>query len=92
LNGLGEQYIGEYVYKAQGCSKCFNTGYVGREAIFEVMLMDEGLKSLVLETFDSNRIKEASLKSGMTTLRQDGLSKVMKGITSIGEVLRVTQE
>ncbi|MDA3790112.1 MAG: type II secretion system ATPase GspE [Desulfobacula sp.] len=92
LNGVGEEYIGEYVYKPQGCSKCFNTGYLGREAIFEVMPMDDGLKSLVLETSDSNQIKDAALQSGMITLREDGMSKVLKGITSIGEVLRVTQE
>ncbi|MCK5836213.1 MAG: type II secretion system ATPase GspE [Desulfobacula sp.] len=92
LNGLGEEYIGKNVYKPQGCSKCFHTGYLGREAIFEVMLMNDGLKSLVLETSDSNQIKDAALKYGMSTLRQDGMSKVLKGITSIGEVLRVTQE
>ena len=92
LNGAGQEYIGEYVYKPQGCSKCFNTGYLGREAIFEVMLMNDWLKSLILETSDSNQIKNAALKFGMTTLRQDGMSKVVKGITSIEEVLRVTKE
>jgi general secretion pathway protein E len=92
LNGAGEEFVGKYVYKPQGCSKCFNTGYLGREAIFEVMLMGEKLKSLILETSDANQIKEAALKYGMVTLRQDGMSKVLKGITSIGEVLRVTQE
>ena len=92
LNGVGEKYIGEYIYKPKGCSKCFNTGYLGREAIFEVMLLDDELKSLVLETSDANQIKEAALKAGMTTLRQDGMLKVLKGISSIGEVLRVTQE
>ena len=92
LNGAGDKYIGEYAYKPKGCSKCFNTGYSGREAIFEIMVMDDALKSLVLETSDSNQIKDAALKSGMTTLRQDGMSKVLKGITSIREVLRVSQE
>ncbi|MCP3871737.1 MAG: type II secretion system ATPase GspE [Desulfobacteraceae bacterium] len=92
LNGSGEKFIGEYIYRPKGCSKCFNTGYLGREAIFEIMLMDNDLKSLVLETSDANQIKEAALKSNMKTLRQDGMLKVLKGITSIGEVLRVTQE
>lgn len=92
LNSTREKYIGEEVYQPRGCSKCFNTGYLGREAIFEIMLMDDALKSLVLETSDANQIKAAALKSGMVTLRQDGMSKVLKGITSIGEVLRVTQE
>ncbi len=92
LNGTGDKYIGEYVFRPKGCSKCFNTGYSGRQAIFEIMPMDDTLKSLVLETSDSNQIRNAALKAKMKTLRQDGMSKVLKGITSIGEVLRVTQE
>ncbi len=92
LNGYGDKFIGKSVYRPKGCSKCFNTGYLGREAILEIMVMDSTLKSLVLETSDSNQIKKASLNAGMKTLRQDGMLKVLKGITSIGEVLRVTQE
>jgi len=92
LNGAGAKFIGEYVYKPRGCSKCFNTGYAGRQAIFEIMIMDDTLKSLVLQTSDSNQIKAAALRAGMVTLRRDGMIKVLKGITSIDEVLRVTQE
>ncbi len=92
LNGAGEKFIGEYVYKPRGCPRCFNTGYAGRQAIFEIMIMDDTLKSLVLQTSDSNQIKAAALKAGMITLRRDGMIKVLKGITSIDEVLRVTQE
>ncbi|MDM8538150.1 type II secretion system ATPase GspE [Desulfobacterales bacterium HSG17] len=92
LNGTGNEYLGEYAYKPKGCPKCFNTGYSGREAILEIMVMDDTLKSLVLETSDSNQIRKAALKLNMKTLRQDGMSKVVKGITSIREVLRVTQE
>lgn len=92
LNAGGEKYIGKHVYKPVGCSKCFNTGYSGRQAIFEIMLMTDAIKSLVLKTSDANQIKAATLKSGMVTLRQDGMTKVVKGITSIDEVLRVTQE
>jgi len=92
LNGSGENYIGKIVYKPKGCSNCFNTGYLGREAIFEIMLMNDTLKSLVLKTSDANQIKKAALASGMATLRQDGMLKVFKGTTSIQEVLRVTQE
>ncbi len=92
LNGAGEKFIGEYVYKPKGCPKCFNTGYSGRQAIFEIMIMDDSLKSLILQTSDSNQIKAAALRTGMITLRRDGMTKVLKGITSIDEVLRVTQE
>jgi len=92
LNGAGEEFVGEYVYKPKGCRKCFNTGYSGRQAIFEIMVMDDELKNLVMQTSDSNRIKESALRAGMNTLRHDGVSKVLKGVTSIGEVFRVTQE
>lgn len=92
LNGYGEKFIGKPVFRPKGCSECFNTGYFGREAILEIMHMDSTLKSLVLETSDANQIKKASLNAGMKTLRQDGMLKVLQGITSIREVLRVTQE
>lgn len=92
LNEAGQEYIGKVIYKPQGCPKCFNTGYIGRQAIFEVMLMNDVLKRLILETSDANQIKNTALKFGMATLRQDGMSKVIKGITSIEELLRVTQE
>ncbi len=89
LNGIDKEYIGETAYKPKGCTKCFNTGYLGRTVIFEIMIMSDALKSLILETSDSNLIGSTALKSGMTTLRQDGMSKVIDGITSIREVLRV---
>ncbi len=92
LNGAGESFIGRHVYQPKGCPRCFNTGYAGRQAIFEIMVMDDALKSLVLQTSDANQIKAAALRAGMVTLRRDGMLKVLKGVTSIGEVLRVTQE
>jgi general secretion pathway protein E len=88
-NGLAP---GQKVFKPKGCSKCFNTGYWGRQAIMEILPLDEELKSLILETSDANLIKEAAIKKGMKTLRGDGLTKVAQGITSLREVLRVTQE
>ncbi|MCW8799643.1 MAG: type II secretion system ATPase GspE [Desulfobacter sp.] len=89
INGLTP---GQTVFKPKGCPKCFNTGYSGRQAIMEILPLDEGLKSLILETSDANLIKEAAIKKGMKTLRADGLTKVAQGITSLREVLRVTQE
>ena len=83
---------GQKVFKPKGCPKCFNTGYLGRKAIMEILPLDEELKSLILETSDANLIKEAAIKKGMKTLRADGLTKVAQGITSLREVLRVTQE
>jgi general secretion pathway protein E len=80
------------IYKAVGCEKCISTGYKGRLGIFEIMVLDEHLKGLILETFDSNRIKNEAVKQKMIPLRQDGIEKVLEGITTMEEVLRVTQK
>jgi general secretion pathway protein E len=94
LNSIGvdkEHLQGQPLYRAKGCEKCFHTGYKGRVAICEILLMESGLKKMILETYDSNQIKKEALRQGMDTLRQDGIKKVLQGITSIAEVLRVTQ-
>jgi len=75
------------IYRAKGCPDCLNTGYKGRIAIIEIMIMTPELKSLILKTYDSNLIKKAA---DMISLRQDGIKKVLNGITTIEEVLRVT--
>jgi general secretion pathway protein E len=80
------------VYKATGCENCFSTGYRGRIGIFEIMVLTERLKSIILKTFDSNRIKNEAVQQKMRTLRQDGMQKVLQGVTTIEEVLRVTQK
>jgi general secretion pathway protein E len=80
------------IYKAVGCENCINTGYWGRIGIFEIMILTERIKSLILKTFDSNRIKNEALQDKMISLRYDGLRKVLDGVTTIEEVLRVTQK
>lgn len=79
-------------YQANGCDNCFHTGYKGRTGIFEIMPLEASLKSLILQTFDSNRIKSEAVNLNMVTLRQHGVQKVLDGITTIEEVLRVTQK
>lgn len=79
-------------YKGTGCPKCLNSGYKGRIAIFELMIMDEKIRTLVNTKASSDQIKKAALDSGMITLRMDGLEKVKTGVTTLEEVLRVTQE
>lgn len=86
----GEDLKGRTIYKANGCPECFNTGYMGRMAIFEIMVIDDNLKHIMIETYDSNRIKAVALENGMVTLRMDGVEKVLKGMTTVEEVLRVT--
>ncbi|MDP6682872.1 MAG: type II secretion system ATPase GspE [Desulfobacterales bacterium] len=80
------------IYKAKGCPNCFHTGYKGRIGIFEIMVLDSDLATLILKTYDSNRIKTEALNKGTVSLRQDGIEKVLMGITTIEEVLRVTQK
>jgi len=79
------------IFKAKGCEHCFQTGYRGRIGIFEIMVFHSDLKGLILRTFDSNRIKTEALQHGMVTLRQDGIQKILKGLTTLEEVLRVTE-
>ena len=78
-------------YRAKGCEHCFQTGYRGRIGIYEIMVLNSDLKALILRTFDSNRIKTEAVKHKMKTLRQDGIQKILKGLTTIEEVLRVTE-
>jgi len=87
-----DQFQETTIYRADGCENCFHTGYKGRAGIFEIMLMDSSLKSLILTTYDSSQIKDAALNLNMVTLRQDGIQKVLSGISTIEEVIRVTQQ
>ncbi len=81
----------ERLWEGKGCENCYGTGYRGRLAIFELMLIDDDLRELITRNATSREIKEKAAASGMTTLRQDGLRKVKEGITTIDEVYRVTQ-
>lgn len=80
------------IYRARGCQECMETGFSGRIAIFEILIIDDELKNTVLTHPDSATLKEKALRNGLVTLRMDGADKVAKGITSIDEVLRVTEE
>ncbi len=82
---------GPSVYRAKGCNACFNTGYLGRTAIYELLLVDDDIRQLIMKNADASTIKAAAVKKGMRTLRQDGAGKVLAGITSVDEVVRVTQ-
>jgi general secretion pathway protein E len=87
-----EMFAGKKIYEGKGCQGCLNTGYRGRSGIFEVMILDDPIKNLILKTSDSNAIKRKAVEQGMTTLRQDGALKVVNGITTVAEVHRVTQK
>jgi general secretion pathway protein E len=87
-----EMLQGKKLYRGKGCPECLNTGYRGRTGIFELMLFDESLQTLVLKTSDANTIKQKAIEQGMVTLRQNGAQKVLGGITTIEEVFRVTHQ
>jgi general secretion pathway protein E len=78
-------------YRKKGCNLCMQTGFRGRTAIFEIMIVDDEIKRLILKTSDANQINELAIKRGMITLQKDGIYKVMNGITTAEEVLRVTR-
>ena len=79
------------LYRKQGCTACMNTGYRGRTAIFEILILDDPLKRLILKTSDANQIQDEAMKRGMTNLLADGARKVLEGTTTIEEVFRVTR-
>ncbi|MCF7805808.1 MAG: Flp pilus assembly complex ATPase component TadA [Candidatus Marinimicrobia bacterium] len=78
-------------HKPVGCKKCRDSGYLGRIGIFEIMELTDQIRDLILKDASSDVIKKAAIKNGMTTLRHDGLRKVVNGITSVEELLRVTR-
>lgn len=80
------------VFEGKGCKECGQTGYQGRLGIFELMLMDEEVRRLILANSDATQLRKAAIQGGMISLRADGLEKVKQGITTISEVLRVTQD
>jgi general secretion pathway protein E len=87
-----EMSAGKEIFRGKGCPVCLDTGYLGRTGIFELMLLDDSVKNLILRTSDANTIKRKAMEQGMVSLRQDGAQKVLAGITTIEEVFRVTQQ
>lgn len=79
-------------YKGKGCKYCGNTGYLGRIGIYEVLVITDQIAKLVLEHASSNTIEEAAVAAGMITMKQDGYLKVLEGVTTLEEVLRVAQD
>jgi type IV pilus assembly protein PilB len=79
-------------YIGKGCPACNNTGYKGRVALYEVMPVKEEIKELILQGAPATDIKKGAVRLGMLTLRQSGIKKMMDGVTSLDEIIRVTFE
>ena len=87
-----EQAKGRTVYRGRGCEVCQGRGYYGRTGIFELLAVTQRVQDLILRNVDSNMIKREARKQGMRTLREDGAHKVLQGMTTVEEVLRVTRD
>jgi type II secretory ATPase GspE/PulE/Tfp pilus assembly ATPase PilB-like protein len=79
------------IYKGAGCSKCQGTGYKGRQAIFEMMELNNQIRELAFARATASELRKAARASGMLTLLDDGRRKVFKGVTTPEEVARITQ-
>ena len=77
--------------RGAGCAECLNTGYHGRVALYEILTLDDALRSLILAQADAAQIRTAAIARGMIPLRADGARRVVDGVTTTEEVLRVTQ-
>jgi len=80
------------LYRGRGCDKCKGKGYYGRTGIFELLVIDNEIRPMITDRIDSQSIKNRAISRGMKSLRQDGIEKVISGITTLEEVLRVTQK
>ena len=84
--------VSSSVYEPIGCKKCHNTGYSGRIGIFEILEMTDQLSEIILKEPSELRIQEEARRQGMVTIKQDGILKVLAGLTSLEEVIRVAEE
>jgi len=89
--GFPVKELGTQFTRGKGCEHCRHTGYQGRAAIYEVCLVTEPLRKLIMQKKDGGELKQCAIAEGMETLRQDGWRRVAKGNTTIEEVVRVTQ-
>ncbi len=88
-----QRMMGHTIYKpGAGCNQCKRTGYRGRTGIHELLVVDDEIRGLVMKSGDATTIRRAATARGMNTLREDGADKVLDGVTTIEEILRVTQE
>jgi type II secretory ATPase GspE/PulE/Tfp pilus assembly ATPase PilB-like protein len=83
--------LGTRFQRGEGCDSCRQTGYQGRLAIYEICVVTEPLKKLIMQKRDGGELKQCAITNGMETLRQDGWRRVAQGKTTIEEVVRVTQ-
>ncbi|MFH1867398.1 MAG: ATPase, T2SS/T4P/T4SS family [Candidatus Omnitrophota bacterium] len=79
------------IFRGKGCNECNLTGFFGRTATYEILLVDDSIRELIAKRMPSSEMKKLAIKKGMRTLRQDGWERVIAGVTTPEEVMRVTQ-
>lgn len=84
--------LAKQCYTGTGCPHCMETGYFGRTGVFELLTIDDEMKELIIAQTPGHAIKDAAIRKGMRTLRDDGMRQVLAGVTTVEEVLRVTQD
>ena len=80
------------IYRGKGCAKCDDSGYRGRLAIYEILNVTKGLEELIMKRASSHELYRQALNDGMISLRKSGIAKVLEGVTSVDEVMRVTMD
>jgi type II secretory ATPase GspE/PulE/Tfp pilus assembly ATPase PilB-like protein len=91
LSALGLR-SGIDLYRGKGCEQCASTGFFGRVGIFELLVVEEDIRTLILKNADASQLRESARRNGMRTLFEDGAEKIREGVTTLSELLRVTQE
>lgn len=98
VHSLNYEYVGKNMgsdpvfFKAGGCDACMHKGFIGRRGIYELLVIDDAVGPLILKNADALTVKRVALAQGMDTMRDDGARKVLKGMTTVEEVLAATQE
>ena len=86
------QFEGKTIYAPAGCPKCQNTGFFDRMGIFEMIKVDDRVRKMIIEKRDASFIRKKCVDSGMKTMLDDGIEKIIQGITSLDEVFRVIRD
>ncbi len=92
VDALQQTLGGGLLFQGRGCSNCRNTGYHGRMGIHELLVMNDRIKNVILETSDANTIQQCALEEGMISLKMDGAAKAIEGKTTAEEILSVSRE
>ena len=80
------------VIRSNGCDKCHGSGYFGRIGLFELLVIQDAIRQLIVEKASASVVRAAAVRQGMRGLRDDGIAKIREGLTSMAEVLRVVSE